>query len=251
MVFEPLPHRTRDGHDRGATNRRWRAWYSHIADEQLRDPKATIAQIAERLQRNPGTIAGIVASDTYRDYFARRRQEFSARHDFAIIHNLQRAGAAAVSALADRLEDPTQLARIKTTDLTETTASVLDRLGFAPPKPATAVNVNVNNGNQVVVPSLTREALEEARAKLRAVEQQKLLEPSSVSRPEGSGSAKRCPEATAPLLLDPSPAVSETEAGAPRVTGGAQTSDRACTTMEGEVLDPPFCSTPTPRLTDL
>ncbi len=196
VSFEPLPRSTTAGHHRAATNMRWRAWYSCIGDEMLRDPKATIAEIAQRLKRHPGTVGAIVASDTFRDYFARRRKEFSELHDFSIAQGLTDVAEASLELLASRLRG-SEAARVPTKQLTETAAMVLDRLGYAPStSPATQVNINNNSGQQVLVPPTALPTLERARSALRAS--------------EAANAAAPVPQAAVtPTLSVPAPAPSE------------------------------------------
>lgn len=203
MVTEPLPKATFSGLTKAATNNRWRPWYSSIADVMLRNPNATIAEIAKELGRGTATVGMVMASDTFRDYFARRRAEFSERHDFAIIAGLQEIAVASIGELSRRLKGP-EAARIPARELRETATSVLDRLGYAPDsKPAVAVNVSGNEANVVVVPAASRETLENARSVLRAVEAQRAaapLAPLVTQRPASLESPK--PEGGALQVLD-------------------------------------------------
>lgn len=176
-IYEPLPVATKAGSGKAATNRRWRPWYSTIADVMLRTPNATIAEIAAELGRGPATIGAIMASDTFKDYFARRRQEFSARHDFAITCGLQEVAVEGIRQLSQRLKSD-RVERMSTKELRETTTSVLDRLGYGPAQ-APQVAVNVNQQNNVVVPPTSLETLEQARSALRAAEALRLAAPSA------------------------------------------------------------------------
>lgn len=170
MPTEPLPRSTEAGMHKSATNTRWRPWYSAIADYQLRNPMATIEEIATALGRGKTTIACVVASDIYKYYFAERRRDFTERHDAAITASLNRIAVASLDTLASRLETPAMRDRLTTQQIRETATAVLDRLGFAP-RTASAVSVNVNSGNQtVVVAPVALDRLAEARSTLRAVE---------------------------------------------------------------------------------
>lgn len=247
MPPEPLPRSTTAGHHRAATNLRWRAWYSCIGDEMLRNPKATIAEIAQRLGRHPGTVGAIVASDTFRDYFARRRQEFSELHDFSIAQGLTDVAEASLELLANRLRG-SEAARVPTKQLTETAAMVLDRLGYAPKTgPATQVNINTNSGQQVLVPPTALPTLERARSALRAS--------------EAANAAAPIPQAAVtPTLSAPAPAPSEPSAPeilpptrSPLLGGGGLGCDASPLGGSANSLASPQDpdDSPTPRISDL
>lgn len=242
-VFEPLPQATKGGHYKAATNKRWRPWYSAIADEMISDPKATIAQIAERLGRHSGTVAAIVASDTFKDYFARRRSQFSELHDFTITQRLGDVAEASLRKLAERIEGP-ESARIPTKQLTETAAMVLDRLGFAPkPGPSVVVNTNTNTGQQVLIPATSADVLERARSALRSAEAANAAQAADLPALRPPSPA---PEISEPEVLPPDRR--EERERLPPLGGAGAIPPREQLSLSQE---PAPDDSPTPKLTDL
>jgi hypothetical protein len=169
MVWEPRPRR---GHGLDPSNPyqgRWRGWYPAIADWQLEHPGGKLTDCAKELGKHVNTITMIVNTDMYRDYFARRREEWTRNHDFSIINKTTHVAERALDVMLDKLEK--QADKLPMNLVTEVATSALDRLGYAPKPPASVeVNVNTDNRKVVMVP-ISAGALEEARDAIRAAEQ--------------------------------------------------------------------------------
>lgn len=147
---------------------RWRWWYSSIADEMVKNPSASNAELAKILGRSASTISFIRASNTFQTYYAQRRTEYTLAHDAAIRDKLTSVAEKGLDVLLDKIE--TQKSQIPMTIVNEVTVNALDRLGFNPKQnPTTQVNVQQNT-NSVTV---TAADLEEARMVLRSLEAQR------------------------------------------------------------------------------
>jgi len=168
MVWEPRPQ-PGFGLSSNPYQGRWRGWYSAIADWQLANPGRPIAECAKALGKHPNTVSLIASSDMYRDYFARRREEWTREHDFALINKTTRVAEMSLDLMIDKMEK--QGDKIPMNIVTGVATSALDRLGYAP-KTAPSVEVNVNQDNRkVVMVPISAGALEEARDAIRAAEQ--------------------------------------------------------------------------------
>lgn len=152
---------------------RW--WYESIADLMLAKPHLTQQEIAAELGKHPNTIGQIIKSDAFQAYFSQRRAAFRAIHDASIVSKTTEIAELGLDLMLEQMKtkrDAIPLARV-----VAVTESALDRLGFTPKSMQQNVNVNVNNGQQNVTQiTVTKEALDEARAAHRAVEQMKLRE---------------------------------------------------------------------------
>src|SRR5882762_3891052 len=60
---------------------RWRWWYSAIADWMLRHPGGSMKECALALGRGTGTVSAITSSDTFKTYYAQRKQDWQDQHD--------------------------------------------------------------------------------------------------------------------------------------------------------------------------
>lgn len=169
MVWEPRPQ-IGSGLSSNPYQGRWRGWYSAIADWQLANPGRPMAECAKSIGKHPNTIAMIVATDMYRDYFARRREEWTREHDFALINKTTRVAEKSLDLMLDKMEK--QGDKIPMNIVTEVATSALDRLGYAPKTtPSVEVNVNSQDNRKVVMIPISAGALEEARDAIRAAEQ--------------------------------------------------------------------------------
>lgn len=166
---------------------RWRAWYSSIADWMLANPGRTQAECAAALGKGTTTIGFIMASDTFKQYFAARRAAWSEVHDRAITQKLTAVTEAALDSMLDQFEKkkdqiPLQL-------VTQVATSGLDRLGFGPKTVPPAVNVNVSQTDNRVQIAVSAADLAEAQSALRLVEARRALEntpsPPSLAGPGG------------------------------------------------------------------
>lgn len=156
---------------------RWRWWYSAIADWMLRNPGRPLKECAREFRKSENTIYYITGSEVFRDYFARRKAEWSRDHDFALRSKLTRVAELTLDATVEKLQSQRDKTALPV--LTELLTSSLDRLGFAPQTgPQVQINQQIgDNRNQVVqLPgSVTVSALEQAREALRAAEQLRSL----------------------------------------------------------------------------
>jgi hypothetical protein len=109
---------------------RWNWWYSAIADWMIRNPDKRLQDCANDLGKHVNTISQIANTDMFREYLARRKQEWREHHDFAIVSKVTQVAEAGLDLLLEKLEKkrdqiPMQL-------VTEMTTSALDRLGYGP-----------------------------------------------------------------------------------------------------------------------
>lgn len=168
MVYEPRPQQGHGLDPQNSFQGRWRSWYSHIADWQLENPGGKLADCAAALNKHVNTISLIVATDMYKEYFARRREEWTKQHDWAIISKTTRVAEKSLDLMLDKMEK--QGDKIPMNIVTDVATSALDRLGYAPKQsPSVEVNVNTDNRKVVMVP-ISANALEEARDAIRAAE---------------------------------------------------------------------------------
>src|SRR5215831_1126337 len=165
MVWEP---RTQRGHGLDPSNRyqdRWKGWYPDIADWQLANPGGKLVDCAKALNKHPNTIYLITQTDMYRDYFARRREEWTKQHDFALISKTTLVAEKSLDLMLDKLEK--QADKIPMQVVTDVATNALDRLGYNPKsQPQVQVNVTEDNRKVVMVP-ISAGALEEARDAIR------------------------------------------------------------------------------------
>lgn len=197
---------------------RWRWWYMGIADWMIRNPGGLIKDCALELNKSPNTISSIVNTDLFKDYFAKRKAEWSRDHDFAIRHKLTEVAELALDATVEKLQK--QRDKIDLPLLTDLLSSSLDRLGFAPQSgPVVQVNQQFTQDNSTKVVqlpgSVTALALEEARRALRVAQSQYLL-PSS-----GAGHQKGAEPPAIEYESTPAPSGAEPE----EVLGGDSSTD--------------------------
>lgn len=129
-----------------------------------------MGDIAAALNKHPNTISAIASTDMFREYLARRKQEFHREHDYAIRAKLTGVAEASLDIMLTQLKKRGE--QIPMQRLENIVGVTLDRLGYAP---ATAAQVVVNNNTDartqtVAITGLSAVALEEARAALRLVE---------------------------------------------------------------------------------
>lgn len=153
---------------------RWRWWYPGIADWIIRNPEGKLQDCAQELQKAYSTIAFIVRTDMFQEYLAQRRQQWQKDHDFTIVSKVTRVAEKSLDLLLDKMDK--QADKIPMQLVTEVATSALDRLGYGPKAQGASVNVNVNNGQQVVMMPISAAALEEARDAIREAEKKKILE---------------------------------------------------------------------------
>lgn len=171
MPFEPLPKKSTGPNYKGA----WRPWFPAIADWMLQHPGGALKDCAKELGKHPQTINLIARTDMFKEYFQRRREEWTKMHDFALVAKTTKVAEAALDLMADKLEK--QGDKIPMNLLNEVAVGTLDRLGYAPNKvQSPSVNVNVNSDNRVVMVPIDAGALQEARDAIRAAEARRVIE---------------------------------------------------------------------------
>jgi hypothetical protein len=149
-----------------------------------------MTECAKALGKHATTIAIIARSDMFKEYFARRREEWTRMHDFALIHKTTRVAEAALDLMAEKLTK--QGDKIPMNLLTEVATGTLDRLGYAP-KSTPPVEVNISNDNRkVVMVPIDAGALQEARDAIRAAEARRSIEHREAAS-EASGAATTSP----------------------------------------------------------
>lgn len=188
-ILEPLPSQAPRGTDKrtGTGNPytgRWRWWYSAIADEMLANPRATHAEIAKKIGRATTTVGYIVATDMFREYYARRRAEYSRAHDEALRNKVLGVAEASLDVLTTQFKTKGDQVPMKLA--AEVATGMLEALGYgAPAAPQVVVNNTQDNSTkQVVVTQASLSELEAARAALQAAEARRIEAP-PVSTPAG------------------------------------------------------------------
>ncbi len=170
MPFEPMPRKSTGPNYRGA----WRPWFPAIADWMLQHPGEPLKDCAAALGKHPQTINLIARTDMFKEYFQRRREEWTKMHDFALVAKTTKVAERALDLMADKLEK--QGDKIPMNLLNEVATGTLDRLGYAPNKvQGPSVSVNVSDNRVVMVP-IDASALQEARDAIRAAEARRTIE---------------------------------------------------------------------------
>lgn len=153
-------------------NGRWRWWYPAIADWMIRNPDGKMVDCARELGKHVNTISMIVNTDLYKDYLAKRRQEWQQTHDHALQAKLTKVAGSALDILHDVLEkkrDQVPIGQLKDIGI-----SALDRLGYSPNKAQTPGLTVVSNGGQVNVMPVPLAAIQEAQAAIRAAQAKRI-----------------------------------------------------------------------------
>jgi hypothetical protein len=164
---------------------RWRWWYVAIADYMLRNPGGTMRDCAAQIGRHENTISQIVSTDMFKEYLARRKEEYAKDHDFAIRSRVTQVAEASLDIILTQLQakkDQIPLQRLESL-----ATGALDRLGYGPKtSPQVTVDLSTNDNRQqtVSISGVSPQLLEEARAALRFSEQ--LKRGSSLAPPEPS-----------------------------------------------------------------
>jgi hypothetical protein len=147
---------------------KFRFWYDAIIDWMIANPGGTHKDCAEALDRSPGTINMIVASDMFKARWAERRGELNTMYSEAIMLKTGKVAVQALDALSDRLEqNPRGIPAGVVADIAKQS---MEALGFGAPKvgqPMPTQEVHVHVGSDV---------LAQARERLRTIEGQKLDE---------------------------------------------------------------------------
>lgn len=152
---------------------RWGWWYSAIADWMIRNPGRHLKDCALDLNKSANTISMIVNTDMFREYLARRKEEWRQNHDFAIISKVTAVAELSLDVLLEKMEKKRD--QIPMNLVNEVATSALDRLGYGPRRePSVSVNVEQND-NRVVV-AVDAKALAEARDAMRLAEERRAHE---------------------------------------------------------------------------
>jgi len=139
----------------------------------IRNPGGKLSDCAAEMHRHPNTISQIVQTDLFKEYLARRKEEWARDHDYALRARLTNVAERSLDLILETMKKKGD--QIPMQRLESLASTTLDRLGYAP---ASSPSVVVNNNNDsrsqtVVIPGLTPQALEEARSALRLAEQHK------------------------------------------------------------------------------
>lgn len=146
-------------------------YYEAIIDMMISNPDMQLQEIAEKIGRSRAYLSSIVNSDMFKAAYRKRREEFGEKHDAAISMRLAKVAIGSLDAILDKLEKKKDTIPISA--LTSMAGSALKNLGYGVESPpAASVNLNVNNGTQVVLPAtVTAKDIEEARMAVRQHQQ--------------------------------------------------------------------------------
>jgi hypothetical protein len=146
---------------------RWRWWYASIADWMIRNPGGTFKECGDYLNKHPQTIGAIAGTDMFKEYLARRKEEFHKDHDYAIRSRLTAVAEQSMDLILDTMKkkgDQIPLARLESL-----ASSALENLGYGVESAKVVVNTGPQNTNQVVV-NVSTSDLEDARMAMRQAE---------------------------------------------------------------------------------
>jgi hypothetical protein len=146
-------------------------WYWRLIDEMVANPHLDKKELAQRFRVTPQTIYNVTGSDAFKAAYAQRVREFQEKADEGLRRRLMTVADKSlqvIETVIDKKQDAIPLRQ-----LNEIATSALERLGYGVAQ--NGVTVNTNGLTQVVVP-VSRDALESARAALRANEVRKVVE---------------------------------------------------------------------------
>ena len=176
---EPRLTKTQQGH-RGASEARWRWWYSAIADAMIRNPDWTQQEIAVSLNKHPNTVSMIVGTDLFKEFFAQRKAAWMEDHDLALRTRLTSVATESLDIVLEQLKN--KRSQVPLQAALKVVESSLDRLGYAPNSGPQVVVDNRQIDNRQQTLAVSPSDLEAARAAMRLAEQSKFgssLAPSS------------------------------------------------------------------------
>lgn len=184
-----------------AKTRQVKWWHEAIIDDMLLHPTDTHAQRAARLGYTPQAIMLLINSDMFKAAYQTRRDALRASLDDGITQKLLKTANLGLDIMHEKLEKSRTSIAFK--DIKEINESLLTKLGYGAPsaQAATSVQVNVTQS-----PGVTPEALAEARARLRAVEEGRAI---SAPAPSAASHAR---------LVEPTRSVPPTHQG-PTIEG--------------------------------
>lgn len=148
-----------------------REWQVQLADYLIANPQPTLRELSAHFRRTPAWISSVIHTDAFKAYLGQRRRELNQAVDAEGGHlqtlkeRLESTAHLALNELSDRLGDTTLAMTVPTKDVTRAAEVTLRALGFGPAQGNAPTQVNVENNVFV----LTREQLEAARAKRRAL----------------------------------------------------------------------------------
>lgn len=140
-------------------------WHDALIDDMLANPLDTLAQRSARLGYTVPWLSTVINSDMFQAAYQARKLDINNALKDAITIKLSEAAHKSLDLLVEQLEKKRD--NIPFADLSASTTNILDRLGFAPSKAGTAVQVNVNAPQATV----SAEALGQARDRLRQHQQ--------------------------------------------------------------------------------
>jgi hypothetical protein len=146
-------------------------WYWRLIDEMVANPHLDKKELAQLFRVTPATIYNVTGSDAFKAAYAQRVREFQEKADEGLRRRLMTVADKSlqvIETVIDKKQDAIPLRQ-----LNEIATSALERLGYGVAQ--NGVTVNTNGPTQVVVP-VSRDALESARAALRANEVRKAVE---------------------------------------------------------------------------
>jgi hypothetical protein len=149
-------------------------WYWALIDDMLCHPELAKIEFAKRFKVSPATIYHVTSSDAFKAAYLERRKELAAKIDETLVKGLTQVARSSLTHLATALDKKRDMIPVK--ELAEIADKSLNRLGYGTDAKSSSVNVNVNTGQQAIMPVL-REDLEAARAALRNAEMQRLTGP--------------------------------------------------------------------------
>lgn len=163
----PAPTRGSDTKHPNGYKRNFRWWHEAIIDDMLVNPKCSLTERAARLGYKPAYLSMLINSDMFRAIYAERRAKLKASIDESISKKMSEVVELGLDVMKEKLT--TKRSSLQLRDLAEMNNGLLDRLGYGVKSATPQVQVNVNNGT--VGAQITPDALEEARRRLREVEQ--------------------------------------------------------------------------------
>lgn len=164
------------------TKPRW--YYSHIIDWMMANPSGKLADCAAHFGKHPNTIGYIVRSDMFQAALSERKRQFAALQDARIHQKLTEVSLAAMDQILTTIEAKKNSLPLET--LNTVADGALKRLGYGIEPRGPAVQVNVNQTNQVAVP-VSASDLNDARQLLKQHQQTLAGEPMKVI--EGAASS--------------------------------------------------------------
>lgn len=154
----------------------FRRWHEPIIDDLLARPLDTLRDRSARLGYTEAGLGQILRSDMFKAAYKARHDQFAALLNEALVQKLGKLADTGLTVMQEALEKKRD--QLPFAALTETTMSVLEKLGFGAdrPTPATVVNIQNNNSQATLVP-VSAERLQEARERLRSAESAHLAPP--------------------------------------------------------------------------